>query len=76
MARKWPSLEEVTDALMLGAFVSAVGSAIAAYPVMLALGVIHHDITRHCPPLGFLAVFVLCWALDMLAVIAGMRRRK
>jgi hypothetical protein len=45
-------------------FVLGVPSAlVSALPVMLALGVLHHDVTTAVPALGYWAVVVLLWGL-------------
>lgn len=40
-------------------------------PAMLALGVIHNDITPHCPALGFWAIFLILWGGPTLIGLAA-----
>lgn len=57
--------------LMLVVF-GAPMSLAQAWPVMLGLGVLHNDVSRYVPALGFWACFLLLWSLPiMLGLVRG-----
>lgn len=63
------TITSVTGGLLLATFVYALASA---WPVMIALGVLHSQ-WNGVPAFGFLAVFVLLWAADLVGRIVFSR---
>lgn len=56
---KW--LEAIGVAVLTAAAL-AVAAILTTWPTMIALGIINHQITSHCPALGFGATYMLSWA--------------
>lgn len=49
-------------------------AALSAWPLMVALGVVHDAITARCPALGFWETLILVWASgSLLATIRGQK---
>lgn len=43
------------------------GAALGAWPIMIALGNVHHDVTTACPALGFWSTLTITWAIGVLS---------
>lgn len=47
-------------------FMVAFGALTGAWPIMIALGILHHEVHQAIPPLGFWPVMGISWGLGAL----------